>query len=172
MRFLIRLLLTCPETVARYVAWLAPLFARIVVGYVFLLRGWINLHALHHLIRHFTAWGIPDPQILAPFVAGSELVGGAFLLAGLLTRISAGALVIMMIVAIRVAKWSAAHSVQALLGLDETDYLALFLWLAIAGAGPVSLDHLLQRGAGHPHGPQLGEEPVHHHPTEAHSGAA
>jgi hypothetical protein len=34
---------------------------------------------------------------------------------------------------------------KALLGFDEFEYLALFLWLAIAGAGPLSLDHLLQR---------------------------
>jgi putative oxidoreductase len=32
-----------------------------------------------------------------------------------------------------------------LLGFEEFEYLALFLWLAIAGAGPLSLDHLLER---------------------------
>ena len=29
--------------------------------------------------------------------------------------------------------------------LTEFEYLALFLWLAIAGAGAVSLDHLLMK---------------------------
>jgi putative oxidoreductase len=32
-----------------------------------------------------------------------------------------------------------------LLGFEESEYLALFLWLAIAGAGALSLDYLLER---------------------------
>jgi putative oxidoreductase len=50
-----------------------------------------------------------------------------------------------MIVAIRAAKWADVDSLETLLGFDEFEYLALFLWLAIAGAGPVSLDHFLER---------------------------
>ena len=34
---------------------------------------------------------------------------------------------------------------ESLLGFDEFEYLALFLWLAIAGAGPISIDHWLER---------------------------
>jgi len=36
-------------------------------------------------------------------------------------------------------------SLETLLGFDEFEYLALFLWLAIAGPGPVSLDAPLMR---------------------------
>jgi putative oxidoreductase len=36
-------------------------------------------------------------------------------------------------------------SLETLLGFDEFEYLALFLWLAIAGAGVISIDHVLQR---------------------------
>jgi hypothetical protein len=50
-------------------------------------------------------------------------------------RISAGALGIAMIVAIRSAKWAQVDSLEALLGFDEFEYLALFRWLAIAGPG-------------------------------------
>jgi putative oxidoreductase len=50
-----------------------------------------------------------------------------------------------MIVAIRSAKWADVDSLETLLGFDEFEYLALFLWLAIAGPGVLSLDHLLQR---------------------------
>ena len=64
---------------------------------------------------------------------------------GLLTRISAGALGITMIVAIRAAKWGDVDSLETLLGFDEFEYLALFLWLAIAGAGKVSIDHWLEQ---------------------------
>ena len=64
-----------------------------------------------------------------------------------MTRISAGALGVTMIVAIVSAKWDMVDSLETLLGFDETEYLALFLWLAIAGAGAVSIDWLLERRA-------------------------
>jgi putative oxidoreductase len=73
-----------------------------------------------------------------------EFFGGLFLLLGFMTRISAGALGITMIVAIRSAKWADVDSLETLLGFDEFEYLALFLWLAIAGAGAVSVDHWLE----------------------------
>jgi putative oxidoreductase len=47
-----------------------------------------------------------------------------------------------MIVAIASAKWDQVDSLETLLGFDETEYLALFLWLAIAIAiaGRFSID--------------------------------
>ena len=98
---------------------------------------------------------MPFPHILTPFVSGVEFFGAIFLLAGFLTRISAGALGITMIVAIRAARWGEVDSLETLLGFDEFEYLALFLWLAIAGAGPVSLDHLLQRTARNTYRPMV-----------------
>src|ERR1700752_2060167 len=145
MMFLVRWLIAWPERVAGYLAWLAPLFARITVGWVFLWSGWGKLNNLPQVIENFVGWGIPLPGVLAPFVSGVEFLGGLFLLLGLLTRISAGALGITMIVAIASAKWAQVDSLETLLGFDEFEYLALFLWLAIAGAGPVSLDQWLQR---------------------------
>lgn len=132
-----------PERVASYLGWLAPLFARIVVGWVFLWSGWGKLNNLPAIIDNFAGWHIPAPHILAPFVSGVEFFGGIFLLVGFVTRISAGALGITMIVAIASAKWEMVDSLETLLGFDETEYLALFLWLAIAGAGALSIDHLL-----------------------------
>jgi putative oxidoreductase len=132
-----------PMRVASYLGWVAPLFARIVVGWVFLWSGWGKLHNLPAMIENFRGWGIPFPQVLTPFVSGVEFFGGVFLLLGLMTRISAGALGVTMIVAITSAKWGDVDSLETLLGFDETEYLALFLWLAIAGAGALSLDHLL-----------------------------
>ena len=55
-----------------------------------------------------------------------------------------------MIVAIRSAKWGDVDSLETLLGFDEFEYLALFLWIAIAGPGILSLDRLLQRISGSP----------------------
>ncbi len=147
MSVLIQWLIDWPRRVAAHLTWLGPLFARIVVGWVFLWSGWGKLQALPQVTENFVGWGIPAPHLLAPFVSGVEFFGGLFLLLGLATRISAGALGITMIVAIKSAKWADVDSLETLLGFDETEYLALFLWLAIAGAGAVSLDHLLERRA-------------------------
>jgi putative oxidoreductase len=147
MKTLTDWLIGWPERVAGHIEWLAPLFARIVVGWVFLWSGWGKLQNLPAITENFVGWGIPAPHVLAPFVSGVEFFGGILLLLGLMTRISAGALGVTMIVAIVSAKWDQVDSLETLLGFDETEYLALFLWLAIAGAGAVSLDWLLRRPA-------------------------
>jgi putative oxidoreductase len=143
-------LIVWPERVAAHLQALAPLFARVVVGYVFLLSGWGKLNHLAATTDNFVGWHIPAAQVLAPFVSGVEFLGGLFLLVGFLTRISAGALGVTMIVAIASAKWDQVDSLETLLGFDETEYLALFLWLAIAGAGALSLDSWLTRRPGNP----------------------
>lgn len=145
MRVFVRWLLDWPESVARHLMWLAPLFARLVVGWVFLWSGWGKLTNLPQVEENFVGWGIPFPHILTPFVSGVEFFGGLFLLLGFLTRVSAGALAITMIVAIRSAKWADVDSLETLLGFDETEYLALFVWLAIAGPGKAALDPWLQK---------------------------
>ena len=145
MTRLVDWLIGWPERTASHLTWLGPLFARLTVGWVFLWSGWGKLQSLPQITENFVSWGIPFPQILTPFVSGVEFFGGLFLLAGLLTRISAGALGVTMIVAIRSAKWDQVDSLESLLGFDETAYLAIFLWLAIAGAGPLSLDRMISK---------------------------
>ena len=145
MKFLGRLLILWPEQVANHLTWLGPLFARIVTGWVFMWSGWGKLQNLPQIVENFEGWGIPAPHVMAPFVSGVEFFGGMFLLAGLLTRISAGALGITMIVAIKSAKWAEADSLETFLGFDEVAYLAIFFWLAIAGPGKLAVDELLRR---------------------------
>jgi putative oxidoreductase len=144
MKILVRWLIDWPRRVACHLLWLAPLFARITVGWVFLWSGWGKLNDLPQVTENFVGWGIPFPHFFTPLTSGIEFFGGMFLLLGLLTRISAGALGVTMIVAIKSAKWADVNSLETLLGFDEFEYLALFLWLAIAGPGKLSLDHLLQ----------------------------
>lgn len=145
MNVLVDALIEWPRGVARHLEWLAPLFARIATGWVFLGTGWGKLTHLPLVTENFANWGIPAPSLLAPFVSGVEFFGGLFLLAGFLTRISAGALGVVMIVAVKAAQWDSVESLQDFFGLEEVLYLALFLWLAVAGAGRVSVDHFLER---------------------------
>jgi len=145
MKYLVQGLIDWPQRVARHLDWLAPLFTRIVVGWVFLWSGWGKLTHLPLVTENFIGWSVPYPHILTPFVSGVEFFGGIFLLLGLLTRISAGALGVVMIVATRLARWDEVDSLATLLGFEEIAYLALFLWLAIAGPGLISIDRILQQ---------------------------
>ena len=145
MKFTTYWLISLPEQLSRYFAWLPPLFARIVVGWVFMWSGWEKLSNLPQITKNFIDWGIPFPNILTPFVSGVEFFGGLLLLLGLFTRVAAVPLVVVMIVAIVSAKWDQVDSLETLLGFEEVSYMALFGWLAVAGPGPISLDRLLQR---------------------------
>jgi putative oxidoreductase len=154
MNFIINLLVILPAQIASYFAWAGPLVMRLVVGYVFMLTGWGKLNNLPQMIQNFTEWGIPFPRILTPFVSGVECFGGIMLMLGLFTRIPAAMLAVVMLVAIKSAKWENVDSLETLLGFEEMTYFAAFLWLAIAGPGAVSLDRLLLRWAGHEDAPK------------------
>jgi putative oxidoreductase len=110
----------------------------------------------------FTSIGIPWPDVLGPFVGVVETVCGALLIAGLLTRLAAIPLIIVMIVAITSTKipillghefwifhlprvsrygfWSMAHEAR-------TDFCMLLgcLYLLWVGGGGWSVDLWLWR---------------------------
>jgi putative oxidoreductase len=143
VKFIVNLLILLPAYIASFFSWVGPLIMRLVVGYVFMLTGWAKLNNLPQMIQNFTEWGVPFPTVLTPFASGVECFGGAMLIVGLFTRIPAAMLVVVMVVAIKVAKWSDVDSLETFLGFEEVTYLAAFLWLAIAGPGAASLDRLL-----------------------------
>lgn len=145
MKSIVFLLVALPARIASHFPWVGPLVMRLVVGYVFMMTGWAKLSNLPQMIQNFSEWGIPFPGILTPSVSAVECFGGAMLILGLFTRIPAAMLIVVMIVAIKVAKWENADSLETLLGFEEATYLAAFLWLAIAGPGRASLDRLLLR---------------------------
>jgi putative oxidoreductase len=148
MNFIVYLLVVLPAQIASHFGWAGPLVMRLVAGYVFMLTGWGKLNNLPQMIQNFTEWGIPLPHILTPFVSGVEFFGGILLILGLFTRIPAAMLAVVMLVAIKSAKWDNFDSLETLLGFEEATYFAAFVWLAIAGPGAVSLDRVLLRWAG------------------------
>jgi putative oxidoreductase len=148
VNFIVNLLILLPARIASYFAWAGPLIMRIVVGYVFMLTGWGKLTNLPVVTQNFVEWGIPFPTILTPFVSGVECFGGAMLILGLFTRIPAAMLAVVMVVAVKSAKWGDVDSLETLLGFEEATYFAAFLWLAIAGPGAASLDRLLVNTVG------------------------
>jgi len=128
----------------------AVVLIRLLVGAVFLSEGIQKFLFPAELgVGRFAKIGIPSPELLAPFVGMVEIVCGTLLLFGLLTRLAALPLIIVMVVAITSTKlpmlakngfWFMAHE-------SRTDFSMLLgsIFLLIVGAGAWSLDARLVR---------------------------
>ncbi len=163
MTTLIDVLLTLRRlilTIADALSWVGPTLARWTVGWIFLISGWGKLHNLEQVIQYFGELGIPRPELQAPFASGTELVCGALVMVGLFTRVASVPLIVTMTVAILTAQKDNVGSVGDLFGLIEWCYVALLVWLGVAGPGPLSLDALLVRFATHVREPQSTTAPV------------
>jgi len=131
--------------------WVARLTVRLAVGLEFFGSGLGKLGKLSGFIQYFRSLGIPAPEIQAPFVATTELVCGALIVVGLLTRPAAVMLCAVMLVATVMAAAPEKHITASWHGLLEFLYLPevlLFLllaWLVVAGPGRTSLDARLGR---------------------------
>ena len=128
-------------------SFVPPLLARIAIGVVFAGTGWGKLHNLDRIASFFADLGIPAPGFNAVLASSAELVCGFLILAGLLTRLAAIPLIVVMLVAIATAKRGDISGLSDLLGFTETLYVVLLAWLATAGPGSISLDRLVVRGA-------------------------
>jgi len=118
---------------------------RILVGAVFFSEGiqkFLFSDALG--VGRFAKIGIPEPAMVAPFVGVVEIVFGAFILFGFLTRLSAVPLLIDISVAIATTKvpmllakgfWAAAHEART-----DVSMLLGLIFLLTVGAGPWSVD--------------------------------
>jgi putative oxidoreductase len=141
------------------------ILVRLLVGLIVFLPEGIQKLAYPDLLGagRFAKIGIPFPDIMGPFVGAVEIICGSLIIIGLLTRLAAVPLVIIMIVAIistklpvlvghdvgmfhlpadmkRFGFWSVMHESRA----DLTMLLGC-IYLAIVGAGKWSLDDRLTR---------------------------
>jgi putative oxidoreductase len=124
-------------------ASVALLLVRVSAGVVFLESGWGKLHNLDFFIGKFQEWGIPAPQLQAPFVAGLEFTGGCALLIGLCARLFAAPLIGTMVVAMLTVLKPEGPS--EMLGLSEWHYVIFFVTIVLMGPGKFSVDHLLAK---------------------------
>jgi putative oxidoreductase len=131
------------HAVAQRLSFLGPTLARLTVGLVFIGTGWGKLHSLPDVTEFFRSLHIPAPGLNARVAASTELFGGILVLVGLATRLASLPLMFTMVVAILTAKRADIDGLTTLVGLEEWSYLVFFVWLAVAGAGPVSLDRLI-----------------------------
>ena len=126
--------------------WGVRLVVRIAVGLEFFGSGLGKLGKLNGLIQYFRSLGMPVADILAPFVASTELVCGLLVAIGLVTRPAAVMLCGVMTVAIVTAAAPEKHITASWHGLLEFFYLPevllllLLAWIVFAGPGRASLD--------------------------------
>jgi putative oxidoreductase len=126
-------------------AWLPPLLVRLFVGYFFFETGLGKVGNLAAFVERFQGWGIPFPLVSAAVSAYTELIGGALIALGLLTRLACMPLFINMLVATLTVKFKKVAGLDDFVELDEPLYALSFLWLFVSGPGPVSLDALATR---------------------------
>jgi uncharacterized membrane protein YphA (DoxX/SURF4 family) len=137
----------------------ATILIRLMVGGVFLAEGIQKfLYPAAVGAGRFAGIGIPQPDVVAPFVGGVEIVCGTLVLFGLFTRLAVLPLLGIMAVALITTKlpillghdlgpfqvrqlpyyglWGFAHE-------SRTDLSMVLgsLFLLLAGPGPLSLDH-------------------------------
>jgi uncharacterized membrane protein YphA (DoxX/SURF4 family) len=123
---------------------------RLMVGAVFLSEGIQKFLFAGKLgAGRFAKIGLPNPDFLGPFVGSFEIACGTLILLGLLTRLAAIPLLIIMLVAIATTKaqlltdngfWSMLHD-------SRTDWSMLLgsIFLLFKGGGNWSVDNQLQR---------------------------
>ncbi len=134
-------------------AFIAPLVTRVTLGLAFIQAGLGKWQHFDRTVRFFDSLGIPAPAANTAFIATLELVGGALLIAGLLTRLMSAGLLSTMVVALMTAdRADFMGSWLPLSQLSPTDvtaytFLVLLLWLLFFGPGIASLDALIFRKA-------------------------
>jgi putative oxidoreductase len=123
--------------------FIGPALARLTVGLIFIGTGWGKLHTLGDVTDFFASLHIPAPAFNARLAASTEFFGGILVLVGLGTRLASLPLAFTMVVAILTAKRADISGLTALVGFEEWSYLVFIIWLAVAGAGALSLDRLV-----------------------------
>jgi uncharacterized membrane protein YphA (DoxX/SURF4 family) len=116
------------------------------VGLVFFTQGILKFTDPHMGVIRFTRIGFPWPELTAHFVGTFEIVCGALVLFGLVTRLAAVPLLVIITTAIVTTKlpelWPAGHGFWFMVSAARTDFSMLcgLLYLLLAGPGPWSLD--------------------------------
>jgi len=132
-------------TIREKLVFLGPTLARLTVGAVFIGTGWGKLHNIDQTAEYFASLHIPAAAFQARLAAGTEFFGGILVLLGLGARLASLPLAFTMVVAILTAKRAEIDGVTTLLGFEEWSYIVFFIWIALAGPGPLSLDALIRK---------------------------
>ena len=131
------------------------LLIRIAVGLIFLTQGILKYIDPNMGIIRFTRIGFPYPGFTAQFVGAFEMVCGVLVLVGLLTRIAAIPLLIVICTAITTTKIPELvrpnQGFWFMVSDARTDFAMLcsLVFLICAGPGPLSMDAWKKSGGSH-----------------------
>jgi putative oxidoreductase len=125
---------------------LALLVLRLVIGVIMIAHGYSKVFGgfshVHDMVQH-----IGFPGWTAYLVAGTEFLGGILIIAGLLTRFVAVAMLIDMLVAIWKVHWH--NGLKGPGGYEFPLTLAAIAFaLIFLGGGPIALDSIRKGGGG------------------------
>src|SRR5256885_1800683 len=125
------------------------LAVRLYWGWQLVQSGWGKLHHLSNVTQFFATLGLPMPGQMAVFISCLEFFGGIFLAIGLLSRLTALALTVNMIMAYVTADREALHSIfsdpDKFYAAAPYTFLIASLIILIFGPGKISVDALLRR---------------------------
>ncbi|MEI1279330.1 DoxX family protein [Leptospira venezuelensis] len=137
------------------------LIIRILVGGVFIWEGIIKFLFVNQGIGRFTKLGFSHPEMTASFIGGLEILGGAMLILGILTKPLSFVFIIQMLVAMYLTKlpllfetspllppqappifgfWAVLHEIRS-----EYSQALGCLFLYLSGPGRFSLDSILMK---------------------------
>ncbi|HET7133624.1 MAG TPA: DoxX family protein [Gammaproteobacteria bacterium] len=145
-------------TLARW----APLPLRLIVGYGFMMHGYLKLErGADVFVAALDGLGLPLPELMAWLTIAVELLGGLAVLAGAYVALASVPMAIVLFVAIAKVHWAFGFSSIKFLEVTaagpqfgkpgiECDliYLACLAALVMGGAGPWSFDGRRRAAAG------------------------
>ncbi len=125
------------------------LVLRLVWGWQFLTTGLGKLQNHARVTDFFTSLGIPMPGLNAWFIGSLELVGGALLLVGLLSRpisiLLAGSMTVAFLTAEKAAFLGVFHDLDSFLRADAFWFFFVSVVVLTLGPGALSVDRLLAK---------------------------
>jgi putative oxidoreductase len=125
------------------------LFVRLYWGYQLIQSGWGKLHHLDKVTEFFTSLNLPVPAQTAVAISCLEFFGGIFLAIGLLSRLTALALTINLIVAYITADREALFSIfsdpDKFYAAAPYTFLVASVIVLLFGPGKFAVDYLLDR---------------------------
>jgi putative oxidoreductase len=128
------------------------LFVRLYWGWQLIQSGWGKLHHLANVTDFFTSLGLPMPAQTALAISCLEFFGGIFLAIGLLSRLTALAMTINLIVAYITADREALFSIfsdpDKFYAAAPYTFLVASVIILLFGPGLFALDTLLDRLSG------------------------
>jgi putative oxidoreductase len=133
----------------RHSGW-GLLLLRLVLGSIMFVAGWKKLFefGVGAFAKALAAQGVPLPEFFAWAVTLLEVVGGAFIIIGLLSRVIALLLAIDMVVAILLVTIHVGFLSSTGKSGVELNLLLIggFLAILFAGPGSISVDRVLEGG--------------------------